>query len=457
MTTRLISASKHGRLIGSAAGVFRPLKIATMGTSHMTAQYGFGWALMYALAKTRNADVVFYSRSVLTSVGDPTVIANPGQCYATPTAGSSHTSGAQLTQFLADVATGKTADILFTDGGLYNDAPTTQANLQTAFDRTVTVITAFLDATPTTGNAGMAVGVYGLFDQSPQLCSSWANMWRNYERSSGGRVRFIDVTSVLMDPTNTSGTSWVWRGGEGVFGAATQDGTHVSTRGAEFVAPLIAEFLNGICPKNFMWPGGMNTGTPAPSTLPWINMMGTGSAMIGTGGLLNGTPDANVPGTGAAGLADRWNITTSGGVTVTPTISTATNGEKQLNMALSGTAGLIQLDYQSNMTGINNSVSGRLYSMGCQIDLAGVTGLNYAFLRAMSASTWDTPLGSNANNEASHGLPDTTTETWNMRSLYPVAWTGNNPTFKALFQFRTATLAGTIKVRNPFLALTLEP
>ena len=49
----IFETSSTGRLLSSAAVFNRPLKIATFGTSHMTSQYGFGWALMYALAKTR--------------------------------------------------------------------------------------------------------------------------------------------------------------------------------------------------------------------------------------------------------------------------------------------------------------------------------------------------------------------------------------------------------------------
>jgi len=420
------STSKFGRSQLVSSGFSKPVKICTFGTSHCTTNQGIGWALQYSLARSPR-DIVFYHRQVLTSNVSSVVLPDPGQSYATGQAGSAHMVGPQLTQFLADVAAGKKADWAFTDGGLYNDAPTTQAHLDTAFARTLTLIDAFLDPAV---NDGLGVVVWGTFGITPWICQSWASMWRAQEAISNGRIRFLDTASVLADRTNTSGTTWLWRGGTpGTFGCASQDGAHVSSRGAEFIEPILTPLLAQICPKPYIWRGGFCMGTPDPANRPWANLLGNFAAMGGTNGQLSGVANAGVPGTGSGGgSTDRLNVTPTGSIVVTPTITAGPNGERQLEMALSGTSGagdIIQCAYQSVMANVNQSVATRKYNHGVEIELAGVTGLNVPWLRSMGVSTWDTV----------------------------VALTGNNVNWLTIFQFRSGPVSGTIKLRNPFTVL----
>jgi hypothetical protein len=458
LRTAFLKANASFNLSYSAAGTLRGMKACSFGTSLMTGTYGLGNTVQYCLARYHNADLYFNSRPVLTSVGDATVVANRGDSYATPTAGSSHMVGPQLTQFNTDVAAGRRYDIVFIDGGFYNDAPTSQTDLDTAITRTNTVLTAFFDSAGNNGSFAIVWGVTGL---SPTICQAWANYWRFKELSSNGRIRFLDNIPALIDPAASTGTSWAWKGGTTALGATSADGTHPSAAGARAQALPLSYILKDICPRTMNWPGGIPASDYDPANMRWADILGVGGAMQGTGGIDmttgGGTFNTGIPGKATGGIKDKWRVTWNIGTVPTFSITTNASGDRELNMALTGnaTAGTyVQVDYQPTLTNVNNSVATRKHLMGAEVELVAVTGLNEAFIRQMGTSTWDTPAGSGGQQD---GLPDATSETWRFRSPYPVAWTGNDPVWTMIFQFRAKTgIAGTIKLRKAFLALVEE-
>lgn len=453
MADQLFFTSSHGKLLNSAAGVTKPLKVATFGTSLMTAGNGFGLALAHALYRYHNANVTFNHRAALTSAGDPTPPADPGQCYATGSATSSHMVGAQLTQFNTDVAAGKTADIVFTDGGLYNDNPGSQSMLDTAFARTMTVISAVFDPA---GNDGLAVAVVGTNLNSSAMCTQWANMWRRQEAISGGRIRFVDAAPLLADRTHTNPGTWAWRLGGNVQGSMSTDGTHPDYNGSRAYAPLIADFLRAVCPATYPY-GGNGIVNPAYSAANgrYGNLFGAAAAMLGTDGYLDYAPNANVPGVAASGYNNRWSLASGGGSGLVPTITTGPQGGRELNINLDTFtgSGYFSLSIPLEITNVNNSIATRKYMQGATVELVGVSGLCLLENRQQNTGYWDLPIS--PSGSTARRLPNNTSETWNFRTLFPVPYSGNSPYLSWLFHVSGA-LAGNIKIRDPWWYLVEE-
>lgn len=456
MTAELYAADAAAMgLISAAGGTMRALRLATLGTSHCTKVQGLGQALQYALMRYHDADLTWDWRSVFTSVSDPTIIANPGNCYATFQAGTTHFTAIQLPRWVTD-AQANPFDIVITDFGLYNNAPANQADLDSCMTAALSACTTFF------ANGVKAVGVWGTFGLNPTLCRSWANMWRRQEQLSNGRIRFIDTASALIDPVNTSGTAWAWRGGNSssVFGAYSLDNTHVSAAGARAAAMPLSQFLQAVCPRKFNFTTAFTNANYDSANLRWGDILGSGGAMIGTNGLDaagGGTVTGTVPGSaGASGLNDRWYLSSTGSTTRSTTLgATGPAGEREMRLTLGGSsaADTYAFIYQATSASVNNGDATRRYMCGIELQLVGVTGLCEAFIQqggTNQAYTADytTPFGTGAQAD---GLPDTTSETWRLRSFFPTPLTGANPNFIFGLQLRSKNpISGEVRFRNGF-------
>lgn len=440
------SESVFGRMLNTSLGMARPLRLATLGSSHMTTDHGFGYALHYALMRYHDANLIADHRRVLTSVSDDTVIANRGWWYATDTADTAHLIASQLPQFEADVDSGDYAyDLVATDFGLYNNAPGSQADLDACFaDATDTILPAIF------AKGVAAVIVYGTFGLNPTLCQSWTNMWLKYAESDK-RIRYVDVARYVADPTNTSGTTWAWRGGTGssTFGATSSDLAHLNTNGSRFAAIPLSFALQSLVPVTFYQGASFANATYDPANLRWGDLLGPARAMIGTGGYDGaggGTLSTNMP-------TNWWIDSQPGTITRTSAIQAGGDGQKQIKVTLSGAvAAGNTLTVQNFGTGgstTNNSDTARRYMAGIRVQLVGVTGLNEIIFQLGQQfapnANYNTPSGA---GDAADGLPNTTSEIWNIRSLFPQPVTGNNPAIHAVMQFRAATLAGDVILDN---------
>ena len=250
-----------------------------------------------------------------------------------------------------------------------------------------------------------------------------------------------DLYSQLINPAAPQGSSGndTWRTVNGAS-FTVGDATHPSLEGCKYWGRVLADILRPICRRIVPRIASNEVFDPNSATLRYANAVRPGN-MNGTLGQLNGVDNTGVAGF-AANSDSRWNIITTNGVTVTPSIITTADGIRRQRMVLSGTAsagayGVVRLQY---LPGFVPLPANAPWFGQAVIDFANVTGL-----AMMESSGLSTSL--DANGGTNQPAMDTLTGrffTWR----YGVATGGGNAgTREVLFYFaRGATVSGTIDV-----------
>lgn len=144
-------------------------------------------------------------------------------------------------------------------------------------------------------------------------------------------VIYVDTLGVLLDPTAASSTlvPWVGSASAAAFGSYSTDGVHPTSMGARAQGALIADVMRQIAPPRHPRAVVFNGGYDGTNN-PKGNLLRNNGFFTGTGGLLSGVADV--------GVAANWEITTSNGVTVTPSLVTDALGYPAQRLTLGGTA-----------------------------------------------------------------------------------------------------------------------
>lgn len=423
---RDFKVSNYGKRLADSLGGQSRLTIGTLGESH--GEIYIRGAIGYALERFYHADVIFDFRSY----------ANGGQMFGVGATTINGTNGlnAQLPNFAA-----RPSAIAFVGAG-WNDVLGANSPETIVADLTAAINTLFstgarhivlLGMSPYTGTTSAQAIKFSRTDQLIRaLCATTPYL------------HYLDVYSVLGNPNDVT-NFWTYRDTVAP-GAMTNDGTHWNSHGGRLMAAQIADIFRRIgvparVPR-LMPPLGIYN----PSTIPYANMIGNTGNMIGTGGFYSG-------GGAVAGSAtqDRLIVTTAGGVTITPSIETAADGERKQRFTLGGTGGAntnIAVTFAQNQA-TNNGDATRMMDFEATVELTGVTGLTDMFLRCTAGSQFNSPsmLSSDAKNEDSAAR----TEKLLLRTTYPIPVpnTGSPAafTFNALFTADGARpIAGTIDI-----------
>ncbi len=430
------ATSNHGVTLSMAAKSYRP-SIATLGESH--GQQYFAKAMYYALWRHYHADVVF----------DPRQYASGGQCFAVGgtliDSGANNMINVQLPQFAL-----RPADVAFIFTG-YND--TYAAHEVPAFAAKILDSADFCLA-----NGAKAVVLTG---QTPRGVAGSAygnlalnNILRNACSRSAGRLHFLDLTDLLVDPTRVDGLCGYSLTGN-VFLSKSTDGTHWSNHSCRLIGERVAGILRKLAPERPCAVQTHPSGTYDPASTPYGNLLGNAGMMVGTGGQYNYADNANVAGVSAA---SRYNITDNAALTGTPTIVTGPQGERVQRVTLGGTGGggnAISFGIGPTVASPNNGDATRMMRIEAEIKLTAVTGLGDLYLRLWGSPNLDIGFD---GDQTSGGWPDAVTETLRFYTTYPMAMpAAANPYFS--FQLGTrsgVTPSGTVDFSR-FSVTLMEP
>lgn len=418
------NTSRWGKLLNLAAHSRKPT-IGLLGESHGTTY--LAGAIAYACYAHYNADVTMDFRTY----------AAGGQMFAVGGTTTTDLLNTQVPQFLL-----RPADIAFIANG-YNDQPMTSA-------AAITTVNNILSAADSCLEAGAQAVV--LMGQTPRNLTNSIKTWMQMNDmlrnacNNNDRLYFVDVTSAIADLT---ATTMIYRGPAfTVLGSYSIDGTHWGSRAVRAIAPLIADVLQHICPLRTPRLSHCS-GAYDPVNFPYANFTGDGGNMLGTSGLLNSSPNAGVAGTGAA---SRLSITTSGGLTVTPSIFTAADGRRKQQLDIGGTisgSNLLSVTLLPTIATPNNSDAARMLTAEIVVELENVSGIVDLWLRPVS-STYDTPKFHGGGSGVGGTWEDNVTQKLFMYSTFPVPVpSAANPAFTLLATFRNdagATPTGTIKL-----------
>jgi lysophospholipase L1-like esterase len=278
----------------------------------------FDSAILWLLSRYYNADLYWDQRSY----------ANGGYNYGVGGATTRQIIGLDSGTDQRVLIAARTPDILFVNGGT-NDGMSAYAGAQASAANQQALITAALAAgvqlvllyplLPRSGQTGGAIQAFGEFNR----------MMRNFADATPG-VYFVDVLQYFLDPTSASYAPIGGSGGGA--GAVTNEGLHPSVAGAAGSCGAFQEALSQVCrirrpralAQNEVWNS---------ANAPHSNVLGSKGLMLATtGGTLNAVTNA--------GVADGWAVTTSAGVTATPSIVASSyipGGYNMQKFVLSGT------------------------------------------------------------------------------------------------------------------------
>lgn len=427
------STSIYGKRLADSLGGQSRLTIGTLGESH--AEVYIRGAIGYALERYFHADVIFDYRTY----------ASGGQMFAVGATTINGANGlvAQLPNFAA-----RPSDIAFVGAGwndvLGADSPETiVANLSSAINTLFSTgarHVVLLGMTPY--NVATSTSAHK-FNRTDKLIRALCD--------TTPYLHYVDPFSTLGSPTLTA-NPWSYRNSVAP-GAGTSDGTHWNSHGGRLMAPQIADILRRIGVPERVARLMPSLGIYNPSTNPYANMIGDTGNMLGTAGFYSG--GGTVAGTATQ---DRLIVTVAGGVTITPSIVTAADGERKQRFTLGGVGGAntnIAVTFAQDQA-TNNGDTTRRMDFEATVELTGVTGLTDMFIRCTAGSAYNSPsmMSSDAKNEDSAAR----TETLLLRTTYPipVPATGSPAsfTFNALFTADAARpVAGTIDISRVSAAL----
>lgn len=196
-----------------------------------------------------------------------------------------------------------------------------------------------------------------------------------YARITPG-VEFVNWLPQVKDPSDANennGASSVvaWRAPNATGGWSDSAGVHpnsLTTRAiAPLLVPILEQFGRPITPRAAYFRAFDET------TFPLGSWLGRHGMMVGTGGQLNGANNAGVAGSSQAAF-QRWEITTTNGVTVTPSKIVHADGYDRQRMTLGGTAsGVGTITLVLNRS--NNVAASTLWIQEAMLDFASVVGL----------------------------------------------------------------------------------
>lgn len=414
MADQLFSTSPYGKALFGSYGGRRPT-IAILGDSY---GHYLAAAIQYACARYYPADIAFDHRAQ----------ANGGRLFSVGGTASTHVVSTQIPQFEANPA-----DVAFIWTG-YNNTPNSLAAAQAVAADITSAATSCLAA-------GAKLVVLCGQTAKGAAATPWAILTLNtlveaFARATPG-VMYLDTTGVMADPASTSATAIAFRGGSaGTPGSYTFDGVHPSARAVrEGLAPIVWPVLERIARRRLPR-AAINSGQFDPVNRPHIDLLGNIGLMTGTSGQLNGVNNAGVAGE----TYGRWNVTTAGGVVVTPSIVTGPDGCKRQRLAFSGTmasGGYVLFDCNPTITNVNAGDAARLYDTEAVVELNGVTGLFDIVLVGAGVTT---PSASGGTGNPAHQYADGANDgPLFYYGLYPQTIAGNNPLIRLAFYFQSGT------------------
>jgi lysophospholipase L1-like esterase len=246
---------------------------------------------------------------------------------------------------------------------------------------------------------------------------------------------FVDVFSVwrrnVYSEENAGASAKIDWFGTGITDPAsyTVDGTHPNFLASRAAASLFLPILQKFARPVTMMPAA--AAAYDNTNFPYSNILGRNGLFDGTAGTLNGSLNTGVAGV-STGTRDFWALTTSNGVTVTPTIVTDAQGYRSQQWALSGTASADALLSQSIAFALA-AVDGGNFIIEARCELENVTGLK---ILQMVANAYQ-PIIDGGTNQL---FPDTFSGTLILRS--PVI---SAPAGFGGFSTFTTSLTATIK------------
>lgn len=184
-------------------------------------------------------------------------------------------------------------------------------------------------------------------------------------------VIYLDTLHQLLDPTAASSTLVPWRNSASpsAFGSYSTDGVHPTSFAAKALAPALADLLRMIAPprvpRAIVFDGGYDN-----ANNPRGNLLRNNGLFVGTGGLLSGVADA--------GVAAGWEVTTSNGVTVTPSLVTDALGYPAQRLTLGGSASAaaaVELKLGSVPSYLSPAPGAGDYEMEAQVALDALEGV----------------------------------------------------------------------------------
>jgi hypothetical protein len=380
----LFSSTAFGRSLHASFGGRKPT-IGILGDSY--GEQGVLLGLKHCLRSRYAAEVDLDYRAY----------ADGGRLFSVGGTGTSHLAATQIPQFQL-----RPADVAFIWSG-YNNAMADATDAATAATHITDAATACIAA------GAQLVVLHGHGCTGANARTQWAVQSFNTQlaRFAAGndRVVFLDMTAILGDPNSSSSTTIPWRGGTGSYLSYSVDGVHTANGSADAIAAAYEPILQAIAtqrnPRAIRLASGL---TYSPSLRPDTEVLGDASMFLGTGG------------GGNANVAAGWNLTQGDTWSLTPSLTTTSDGFRCQRFALGGSAPtpFIWLEIDINAgAAFNGGDATRLFDAEIVIDFTGVTGLTNAgfYNRGMFQESFF------SNWNRAQSFPDLYTKRWFLYTL----------------------------------------